>query len=86
MTTISTSSTSSTSSNTGYASFFVLRVLAGKRSYADKGGYLTRESAQAYADQLASLLWDFGLDLAYVVYSGAELQALLDSGVRVYLW
>ena len=86
MTTISTSSTSSTSSNTGYASFFVLRVLAGKRSYAHDGVFLTRELAQANADQQASLLGGFGFDLAYEVYSGAELQALLDSGVRVYLW
>ena len=79
-----TSSTSSTSSSTGYVSFWVIRAcpITGKLTYAHDGVFLTRELAQAHADSQAS--WGFGF--GYEVYSGVELQALLDSGVRVYLW
>jgi len=85
---MTTISTSSTSSNTSYVSFFVIQVspFTGKRSYAHDGVFLTLESARANADSQASLSASMDLGLSYEVYSGRELQALLDSGVRVYLW
>lgn len=77
MKTSSISSTSSTAED-----FYVIRVNpSGYMGYGDKGVYLSRESAQAYADKVMS--WGLGY-FTYEVYSAKELNALMDKGITIY--
>lgn len=74
--------TNTTTTATTATDYYVIRVNpSGYTGYGDKGVYLSRESAKAFADKMAS--WGFGY-FTYEVYSAEELNALMDMGVRIY--
>lgn len=79
-------STTTTRSRSDYSdAHYVLSTnpISGELSYAHYGAWLTKESATKFAsDKDAELAW---LGVAHAVYSTKELQALIDSGVRIKL-
>ena len=55
--------------------------ISGELSYADRGVWLTKDSATKFASYWnLELAW---LGTTHTVYSTKELQALIDSGVRI---
>jgi len=81
-----TTSTTTPRSSSDYSdAHYVLSTnpISGELSYAHYGAWLTKDSATKFAsDKSAELAW---LGTTYTVYSTKELQALIDSGVRIKL-
>lgn len=74
--------TNTTTTTTASVDYYIIRVNpSGHMGYGDKGVYLSRESAQAYADRIMS--WGLGY-FTYEVYSAEELNALMDKGIKIY--
>lgn len=81
-----TTSTTTPRSSSDYSdAHYVLSIhpVTGELQYAHYGAWLTKESAVKFAsDKDSELAW---LEFTHAVYSTKELQALIDSGVRIKL-